>query len=377
MSPDRTGGKEKRKAPEPRERYGERRADGPIPRRKEQAKPGWEREREKLEQNPDAAAKRRERQRDKMRELRKNRKDGTAEPPQQRGQRGQREQRQDSAQRQDRGAAPADVPSLIPEIAALEVYETYRERMAGWPDMPPVGLRVALHPESAGQGQDAVVVRLNTPQSAHGPSGSAVPPFLADPSLDMMDRAVQMKALAAGVVVNDYGTAMGMHYNLRAAFRAEEFGADDASLSQGGQIGSAYGAQQQAPMFDGVDMDALLAESSREYVDFGGYAAPDNYAASGNYTAFDTAGLAAAPVNSAAPYLSGTDSLSAGMQGLTVAPYGAGVGAGAYLPEQSAAGRATGSYRHQGQPTAYPATSATQQPWGQAPQGNTRQGPAR
>ncbi|MFF2845121.1 hypothetical protein ACFVT5_02150 [Streptomyces sp. NPDC058001] len=341
MSPDRTGEKEKRKLREPREREGERRNDGPLPRRKEQVNPAWERERERLEKDPDAAAKKRAQQREKMQELRRNRRDAEA---------GRKEQQQ----HQEREPATADTPSLWPEIAALEVYENYRQRMAGWPEMPPVGLRVALHPETVGHGQqEATVVRLEAPQPAHGPSGSSVPPFLADPSLDLTDGHLQHRAVAAGVRAQDYGAAMRMQNGLLEAFRAEEFGQDVAQPSpyagpsadaHSSDAGWAYRSPE--PMFDGVDVDALLATTSV------------------NYGAFDTAGLSSgpgpAPVNPAAPYLAGgmygADALPQGMQGLTVtAP----------------------SYSRDPNATFRRPTPAAQLAWTTSPQGRSPQRPAR
>ncbi|MFE9610212.1 hypothetical protein [Streptomyces sp. NPDC006012] len=100
--------------------------------------------------------------------------------------------------------------SLRPEIAASMIYEEYW--VPGLPVLPPTGLKVAVHPESAGQGQDAVVVTvtLRTPHQA-GASGSSVPPFLADPSLDLDDPAVKQAILSQGVSEEDFQEAKTFH----------------------------------------------------------------------------------------------------------------------------------------------------------------------
>ncbi|MGW4985999.1 hypothetical protein [Streptomyces mirabilis] len=85
------------------------------------------------------------------------------------------------------------------EIAATVAYEEYRVLHPDWPEFPPPGLKVAVDPQSWQQdsddvlmrGQDRpdpVVVTLDVPSASADP---AVPPFLADPMLDLEDPAVR------------------------------------------------------------------------------------------------------------------------------------------------------------------------------------------
>lgn len=136
---------------------------------------------------------------------------------------------------------------MVPDVAALEVYSDYRERSTGWPELPPVGLRVALHPEILNpemvRGQKAVVVLLNAPQPEGGPSETPVPSFLADPTLDLTDEHVRVQVLAAGVRAQDYDAAMPLQRPLQDEIRHEQFGQDAVPSSQDAGQGIGYSAQ--------------------------------------------------------------------------------------------------------------------------------------
>ena len=168
-----------------------------------------------------------------------------------------------------RGKTPMVVdPQLV--TLARAVYEDY-QRLMGWPQVPPAGLRVVVNPETVDvQRWEAAVVTLNEPQPTAGPSGVSVPSLVADPSLDLTDVGVRSRIFAAEVEWPAYQAAMQVQGDLLHRIRAEEFGPDAVPPSPpAGQEQYAHQAQyadpaQSAPeagMFDGVDLDALAAHA--------------------------------------------------------------------------------------------------------------------
>ncbi|WP_326798154.1 hypothetical protein OG946_24485 [Streptomyces sp. NBC_01808] len=112
------------------------------------------------------------------------------------------------------------------ERAASAVYAQYRRLEPGWPEVPPPGLMVALHPGSVRQRPNvptpvAVLVRLHVPQPELPEDRPAahVPPVLADPTLNLNDRVVDdvFREKMSETVRND----MGMR---QAVLRMELFG---------------------------------------------------------------------------------------------------------------------------------------------------------
>ncbi|MFF7987749.1 hypothetical protein ACFZDK_53460 [Streptomyces sp. NPDC007901] len=85
------------------------------------------------------------------------------------------------------------VQSVVPQVAAAQIYMDYQQTVfSHWPQLPPPGLKVAVHPETVGQALErgAVMVTLNVPDAVAEPAGAAsVPALLADPGLDLTDTA--------------------------------------------------------------------------------------------------------------------------------------------------------------------------------------------
>ncbi|MDQ0408783.1 hypothetical protein ABVB69_38910 [Streptomyces sp. NPDC000349] len=128
----------------------------------------------------------------------------------------------------------------MPEVVALYVYADYQQRFVGWPQMPPGGLLVALHPENVrhrglARGQNAVLVELNVPQDEAGPSRTPVPSFLADPTLDLTDTEVRAQVRAAGVSTRAYEAAMPLQDALLEEYGQDDFGQDEFGQDEFGQ----------------------------------------------------------------------------------------------------------------------------------------------
>lgn len=134
--------------------------------------------------------------------------------------------------------------SQAPLIVAAEIYQDYRQLHGGWPEVPPEGMRFAVHPESAGLKtlKGPQVVSLEVPSS--GPSASSVPSFLADPSLDLDNHRVRNSILQQGVEESEYETAKECHTKFLDRARLEEF-ATDAALSSSDH--AAFDYQVQGP----------------------------------------------------------------------------------------------------------------------------------
>ncbi|MEU9455906.1 hypothetical protein AB0D85_45305, partial [Streptomyces sp. NPDC048277] len=151
------------------------------------------------------------------------------------------------------------------ESKAREVYAGYRQLNRGWPAMPPMGLKVAVHPNSAGlKGKRPQVVRLDRVQPSAGPSAesrvptfiadpwmerlhkeqpsagpsaeSRVPAFIADPKLDLSSDYVRTsltkgkmnkgKMREGQVSEGEYAVAVQLRDSFLDAVRVEEFGVD-------------------------------------------------------------------------------------------------------------------------------------------------------
>ncbi|WP_344568587.1 hypothetical protein [Streptomyces axinellae] len=153
---------------------------------------------------------------------------------------------------------------------AKVVYGEY-QRLMGWPQVPPSGLRVAVNPERVGiKGREAAVVSLNELQPAAGPSGASVPPLVADHSLDLEDVGVRSRIFAAEVEWPDYQAAVQAKGNLLHMLQPEEFGPEAAppapSAGQAQNADPVRYADQAQPepeteLFGGVDLDALAAHA--------------------------------------------------------------------------------------------------------------------
>ncbi|MEU9456777.1 hypothetical protein [Streptomyces sp. NPDC048277] len=109
--------------------------------------------------------------------------------------------------RYHRRKAEAGSPML--EVGAGWVYDDYQQWKTDWPVVPPTGLKIALHPQSAGLGGEKPwVVTLDMKQPSAGPSAeSPVPSFLADPSLDLTAKYVRMSLAKSGVSEEEYKAA--------------------------------------------------------------------------------------------------------------------------------------------------------------------------
>ncbi|MEV8404112.1 hypothetical protein [Streptomyces niveus] len=111
----------------------------------------------------------------------------------------------------------------------------YQRLQPGWPEVPPTGLKFAVDPKSAGLstvGAATQVVSLEVPQTESSASASPVPPFLADPYLDLNDPKVRRSVLRRGVAESAYEAAKEWQTQLQDQTRLEEFGADAALIPQ-------------------------------------------------------------------------------------------------------------------------------------------------
>ncbi|MEV8340258.1 hypothetical protein [Streptomyces niveus] len=117
---------------------------------------------------------------------------------------------------------------------AAEMYTDYQRLRPDWPEIPPAGQRFAVDPQSAGLTtvQAPQVVSLDVPQPESSASASSVPPFLADPYLDLNDPKVRRSILRQGVEEFAFEGAKEMQTQLQDQNRLQEFGADAALISQ-------------------------------------------------------------------------------------------------------------------------------------------------
>ncbi|MFE9607913.1 hypothetical protein [Streptomyces sp. NPDC006012] len=101
--------------------------------------------------------------------------------------------------------SPAEIEwSLAGDIAALDVYQLYRQTNPHWPTMPPRGTKVALHRTAVGkEGEAPLIVTLNTPQREEE-AGMPAPRFLAHPRLELGNYPVWMAVRTAGVDQTSY-----------------------------------------------------------------------------------------------------------------------------------------------------------------------------
>lgn len=229
-----------------------------------------------------------QKQRDRKKKLRKNSEARAAENEEQRNRR-------------------LDRNSRAPLIVAAEIYQDYRQLHGGWPEVPPEGVRFAVHPESAGLKtlKGPQVVSLEVPSS--GPSASSVPSFLADPSLDLDDHRVRSSILRQGVEEPEYETAKEWHTKFLDRARLEEF-ATDAALPSSDHAAFDYQAQGPA-QFDYPAQDyeypALEQEQEQEPVEMFGDQNIDDFDVSQLISAdYDGPELDSWPsvVNPVAPY---------------------------------------------------------------------------
>ncbi|TXL83398.1 hypothetical protein, partial [Streptomyces sp. IB2014 016-6] len=129
------------------------------------------------------------------------------------------------------------VGSLAPSVAA-EMYADYQRLHPDWPEVPPKGLKFAVDPESAElkSTKAALVVSFETQQTGQSASASSVPPFLADPYLDLDNSTVRNTVLRHRVGKPAYELAREWQTYFQDHTLLEEFEADAALIQEPGQF---------------------------------------------------------------------------------------------------------------------------------------------
>ncbi|MER8069078.1 hypothetical protein ABTZ59_12375 [Streptomyces sp. NPDC094034] len=296
--------------------------------------------------------------------------------------------------REKKSLLNADRRSAVPEHVARWTYEDYRRHQPGWPEVPPPGLKIAVAAESAGLKiiKAPRLVSLNAAQQEAGPSGSLVPPFLADPSLDLNDSKVQDTIKKQGVDDQAYKTAQDWQTALQDSMLIDEFGAD-AALDTGSFADSTQGYADAGPAQEPDQFGYLYSDSWTTVDEFGADAALDTDSFTDSTQGYADAGPAQEPDQFGYLY---SDSWTTAVNPVASHPLGLlpaqgtlqsqahGMGGASwpietqtvesFLPFDTQGARARG---HLPEQPVGEAAGRPQPPRGQAPQGNTRRGATR